>query len=176
MSYVAKVTEEQGGPEIQSLYRQIRDHYGFLPNYFQALGYFPEIIERHNALAQSLMQEGSLSAALKEQILLLVSGVNSSSYCIAIHMQVLQNLGVEASLGRKLATDYTRAPVAEKEMALFRYADKLTRDGAHVSPADVDGLRRLGWSDEAIVEAVLVVAWANFINRVSLGLGLVAEH
>ncbi len=176
MSYVTKVTEEQAGPETQTLFREIREHYGFLPNYFQALGKFPEVIEKHNQFGQSILKDGALPAAIKEEIMLLVSGVNSSSYCIAIHMQILQSLGVEPALGRKLATDYKRAPVGEKEMALFRYAEKLTRDAVHVSDEDVEGLRKLGWSDEAIVEAALVVAWANFINRVSLGLGLVGEH
>jgi len=42
MSFVSKISEEQAGPELKPLYEQIREHYGFLPNYFQALGPAPK--------------------------------------------------------------------------------------------------------------------------------------
>ena len=176
MSYVAKISEEQAGPELKPLFDQIRAHYGFVPNYFQALGHFPEVIQTERAYAEVVMREGTLPAALKEKIMLVVSGINSSSYCIAAHMEVLNRLGVPKTVGRYLATDYTRAPVDDKEKALFRYADKLTRRPAEIDRADAQAVFQAGWDDRALIETVLVVALSNYINRISLGLGLVGEH
>jgi alkylhydroperoxidase family enzyme len=65
--------------------------------------------------------------------------------------------------------------VEEKARALFRFADKLTRKPLDIEETDVAELRRAGWDDAAIREAVLTVAYFNFINRVSFGLGLVAD-
>lgn len=175
MSYIAQVPEAQADPRLKQLYGKIQEHFGFLPNYFQALGHNPRFIEGQLALSEALLGEGALSAALKEELVLVVSGINSSSYCIAAHMELLRRLGVEKSLGRKLATDYLNAPVPEKEKALFHFAAKLTRQPADIEPADVEALRQAGWSEEAVLEAVLAVAWGNFINRVSFGLGLVAD-
>lgn len=176
MSFVKKVSEEQAGPELRPLFQQIRELYGFLPNYFQALGPLPHVIERERALAAVLLSDGVLPASLKEQIVLVVSGINSSSYCVAAHLELLRRLGIEKSLGRKLATDYANAPVGNKEMALFRFADKLTRNPSEVEDADAHAVFHAGWSEAALVETVLTVAWSNFVNRVAFGLGLFADY
>lgn len=175
MSFVSKVSEAEASPELKPLYQQIQEHYGFLPNYFQALGRAPQIIEKQMALAAVLLRDGALPAALKEKIMVVVSGINSSSYCVAAHMELLRRLGVEKALGRKLATDYASAPVEAKEMALFRFADKLTRNPSEIEHADVDAVFQSGWDEAALVETVLIVAWANFVNRVAFGLGLFAD-
>ncbi len=176
MSFVAKITEEQAGPDLKPLFDEIREHYGFVPNYYQALGRFPETIQKERSYAEVVMRDGALTSVLKEQILLVVSGINSSSYCIAAHMEVLNRLGVPRTVGRYLATDYTRAPVGEKELAVFRYADKLTRQPDRIERADAEAVLKAGWDESALVETVLVVAFCNYINRVSFGLGLVGEH
>jgi uncharacterized peroxidase-related enzyme len=175
MAFVHQVPEAQAEPRVQELYQQIRAQYGFIPNYFQAQGRLPEAIEGQLALGNAVLKDGALSQALKEQIGLVVSGLNSSSYCIAIHMQVLHSLGVEESLGQKLAVDYTSLSLPERELALFRFAEKLTREPAEIERRDVEELLKVGWSEGALVEAVLAVAWFNLVNRVSLGLGLVAD-
>jgi len=175
MSFVSKISEEQAGPELKPLYEQIREHYGFLPNYFQALRPAPQAIERHRDFANVVLRAGALPATLKEQIMVVVSGINSSSYCVAAHMELLRRLGVEKQLGRKLATDYGTAPVGNREMALFRFADKLTRNPSDIERADAEAVFQAGWDEAALVEIVLTVAWANFVNRVAFGLGLFAD-
>ncbi len=175
MSFVSEISEAQAGPELKPIYEKIQKNFGFLPHYFQALGRLPHVIDAHLGIGSTILEDNALGAALKEQVGLVVSGINSSSYCIAIHMELLNRLGVEKALGRKLAVHYPSAPVEEKVQALFRFGDKLTRRPADIEPTDIERLRLAGWSDAEIVEAVLTVAYFNFINRVSFGLGLVAE-
>lgn len=175
MSFVGSVPDEQASPPLKNLYAAIRQKMGFLPNYFQALGRRPGLVEGHLALTAAVEQSPALPLALKEKMGLVVSGINSSSYCIAVHMELLRRMGVEKPLGKKLVTDYPNAPVEAKEMALFRFADQLTVRPADVKQEDVDALRAAGWDDDAIVEAVVAVSYYNFINRVSMGLGVVAE-
>ena len=175
MSFVKKVSEEEAGPELKPLFHEIRELYGFLPNYFQALGTQPHVIARERALAAVILGDGVLPATLKEQIVLVVSGINSSSYCVAAHLELLRRLGIEKSLGRKLATDYANAPVGSKDMALFRFADKLTRNPSDVRDTDAHAVFEAGWSEAALVETALTVAWSNFVNRVAFGLGLFAD-
>jgi alkylhydroperoxidase family enzyme len=59
--------------------------------------------------------------------------------------------------------------------ALFRFADKLTRHPDDIEESDTDGLKKAGWDDAAVRETVLTVAYFNYVNRVSLGLGLVTD-
>jgi len=175
VSFVEPVTEFQANPALRQLYAKIREGFGFLPNYFLAMGRSPASIEGHLAMADSIMADGALSQKLKEQVGMVVSGLNTSSYCIAAHMELLRRMGVEKALSRKLATDYPNAPFGEKEQALFRFADKLTRKPADVDRDDIETLKRAGWDEAAIFEAVLAISWLNFINRTSIGLGVVAD-
>jgi uncharacterized peroxidase-related enzyme len=67
--------------------------------------------------------------------------------------------------------DYWAAGLAAREVALLDYAVKLTRDPRGVTRADLDALRRLGYTDEQVVDAVQCVGYFNFINRVLDSLG-----
>lgn len=175
MSYLGEVSEAQAGPTLREMYREMQEKFGFLPNYYKVLGRDLSVAESHQALAKAMMRDGALPLALKEQIGLVVSGLNTASYCVAAHMEVLNKMGIERSLGRKLATNYEGAPVEEKTKALFRFADKLTRKPAEIQESDITTLREIGWNDEAIYEAVVAIAWFNFINRTSFGWGVVAD-
>ncbi len=44
-----------------------------------------------------------------------------------------------------------------------------------MSPADLDKLRAAGLSDRAILDAVQVISYFNYINRVADGLGVDPE-
>lgn len=47
------------------------------------------------------------------------------------------------------------------------YAEKLTRAPGHMREEDLEPLRRAGLGDAAIHEAIQVVAYFNYINRVA---------
>jgi uncharacterized peroxidase-related enzyme len=175
MPYVNEIEETQANPHLRGIYGNIEQSMGFLPHYFKALGAMPQAIEGQLQLGSAVMSDGALSKAEKEQIGVMVSGINSSSYCIVIHMELLERLGVEKSLARKLVNDYERAAVPEKLKALFRFADKLTRKPMEVEDEDIDALKKAEWDEAAIRETVLTVAYFNYVNRVSLGLGLATD-
>ena len=61
--------------------------------------------------------------------------------------------------------DYCTAPISDQEKALFAFIEKVNRESAAITAADVDGARRAGWSDEAIYDAVNVCGLFNFYNR-----------
>ena len=175
MPYVEPVPVETAGPDLAALYEKVRCTFGFVPNYFQAQGRIPELVDAQLRMREVIMRDGALSAAIKGQIALVVSGLNTSSYCVAIHMELLRPLGIEKPLGRILATDYVRAPVGEKVQALFRFADKLTRREADINKADIDAVFAAGWDQAALFETVLVISLMNFANRFALGCGLIAD-
>lgn len=175
MAFVSQVSEKDAGPELLSIYQRTRENFGFLPNYVQALGSNPQLIQQHLAFGDQIMSDRALSRIVKEQIGVVVSGLNTSSYCVAAHLELLRQMGIEKPLGRKLATDYPNAAVGEAVQALFRFADKLTRRSADIQKADTEALRAAGWDDAAIIETVLAVAYFNFVNRVASGLGLMAD-
>ena len=59
--------------------------------------------------------------------------------------------------------------------ALCDYAAKLTRAPASVGLADADELRRHGWDDVSIHDAIQVISYFNYINRVAEAVGVEDE-
>lgn len=82
----------------------------------------------------------------------------------------------EGELVEALARDWRSADVSEELAALLGYAEKLTRAPEAMEEADVERLREVGWSDEAILHACEVVAYFNFVNRTADGLGVTLEE
>jgi uncharacterized peroxidase-related enzyme len=75
----------------------------------------------------------------------------------------------------RCAHDYRTAGLPAPVLALCDYAVKLTHTPTAVGGADVEELRRHGWDDQAIHDAIQVIAYFNYINRVAEGVGVGPE-
>ena len=71
------------------------------------------------------------------------------------------------SLVDAVLTGWSSADLSAADKALCVYAEKLTRDPAAMSQEDVEVLRTAGFDDEAIHDAVQVISYFNYINRVA---------
>lgn len=58
---------------------------------------------------------------------------------------------------------------------MLEFAAKLTKSPGAMSASDVEGLRSLGFSDEAIHDVVQVTALFAYYNRIADGLGIDPE-
>ena len=60
-----------------------------------------------------------------------------------------------------------RAPVTRAERCLLEFVGTLTRHAHRITDAQVDGLRKVGWNDSQIAEAVYVGALFNLFVRLA---------
>lgn len=67
--------------------------------------------------------------------------------------------------------DWRKAGLPRGDQLLCEYAEKMTRAPAECGAADVAALRAAGFGDRAIHDAVQVIAYFNYINRVADALG-----
>lgn len=68
--------------------------------------------------------------------------------------------------------DYRLAPgLGPRTRALCDYARRLTLAPASVGAADAGALRAVGLDDTAIHDAIQVIAYFNYINRIAEGVG-----
>ncbi|MBK7895603.1 MAG: hypothetical protein IPJ90_12150 [Anaerolineaceae bacterium] len=74
-----------------------------------------------------------------------------------------------------LVRDWRTAPLAAADRALCALAAKLTHHQAQMTPGDLDALRGHGFDDRAIHDAVQVIGYFNYINRIAHGLGVEPE-
>ena len=78
-------------------------------------------------------------------------------------------------LADQIKNDYRTAELNDRQRALCEFAEKLTLRPAEMKPEDLDHLRRTGFSDTDILDAVQVISYFNYINRIADGLGVDPE-
>lgn len=71
--------------------------------------------------------------------------------------------------------NWQRCNLSPAMKTLGEFAEKLTVNPASCSNREISRLRRLGLSDRAIHDAVQVISYFNYINRIADGLGVDAE-
>jgi hypothetical protein len=54
--------------------------------------------------------------------------------------------------------------VSEKDRAIYRFVKKMVADSLSIGDADHDAVRAAGWTDEALYDAITVVALFQFYN------------
>jgi uncharacterized peroxidase-related enzyme len=74
-----------------------------------------------------------------------------------------------------IQNDYHSASLTSRETALLDYAVKLTKSPSGMGRNDLEYLRKNGFTDEQLVDAVHCIGYFNFINRVLDGLGVDPE-
>lgn len=72
----------------------------------------------------------------------------------------------------KIQSDFRQAPLDPATYALLDFADRATRDATEMTETDVDHLRRVGLSDEAILDAVSIMGFFQMANFHADALGL----
>ena len=70
----------------------------------------------------------------------------------------------DRDLVQAVLNDLTTAPISEKDRALYAFVKKVNADSVATTPEDIDQLRKVGWTDEAIYDAITVCALFNFYN------------
>jgi RNA polymerase sigma-70 factor (ECF subfamily) len=124
-------------------------------------------------LEQILLSEDLLSGVQKEKILLVVSALNLNTYGVAVQRQILDGLGVALEHSDEIVNDLRSATTAPAEKVLLDEVRKLNC----TSPGNEDrfqtgALERHGFTQPQIIEAIVVAAFANFLNTLQFGLGV----
>lgn len=81
----------------------------------------------------------------------------------------------DAKLAEDVKHNYRRARLPARSNALAKFAELVTRTPAAVRRKHLDALRKYGLSDRDILDAVEIIAYFNYINRVADALGIEPE-
>lgn len=71
--------------------------------------------------------------------------------------------------------DYRAADLEPRTRALCDFAIQLTRQPARIAQVDIDLLRTHGIDDAAIHDAIQVIGYFNYINRIADAVGIEDE-
>lgn len=79
---------------------------------------------------------------------------------------------MDEGLVEAIRKDFRTAPISGSDRLMLEYVEKLTRDATTVRKEDHEALRAAGFDDQGILQATLIAAWFNYINRVADALGV----
>lgn len=127
------------------------------------------LVAYHSAV---MRQPSALSPRLREQLAAYVSGLNACRYCAGVHGATARAFGMKREQFERMLDDLDAAGIDPKEIPLYRYAKKLTLEPAKLTRADADAVFAAGWDEQALHDAINVIALFNFMNRLVEGHGI----
>jgi len=112
----------------------------------------------------------------REMIATVVSVENGCDYCTRHHSEALNHYWKDnMKIDRLINQNYDKI-LDSKRIVLCEIAKHLTKyPEEHQNEDFTQKMKVLGYSDSAILDLVLVVAYFNFVNRIALSLGLEIE-
>jgi uncharacterized peroxidase-related enzyme len=172
--------EEATGP-LKRMYEQVKTPHGTVDNVMRAHSLRPHTMEGHVVLYRSVLHnpDNTLPLWFLEVVACCVSIANRCDYSLTHHFANAQRLLEDRARADgilvALSADRPEDAFAGKELALLRYARKLTIAPGDMERADVERLREAGCDDGEILEVNQVCAYFNYSNRLLNGLGVTTQ-
>lgn len=148
------------------LYAAVKTALGMVPNLMQVTGNSPAALAGYLGFNTAL-SKGSLPAAVRERIALVVAQDNTCDYCLAAHTLLGSMAGVDANEAQRARLGTASEPYAAAAVALAR---AVNRTHGRIDDATLTAARQAGLTDAAIIETVANVALnilTNAINNVA---------
>lgn len=177
MPRIQTIDYESSSGRLREIYNDLIKKRGKLAAVHTIQSLRPESIVHHMDLYMDIMfGRSELKRAEREMIAVVVSVANGCSYCTKHHAQALNHYWKDDGRISLLTEQRWADFLPEKQQALCRYARHLTLEpSGHEDQDHTDALKKAGLSDAAILDATLVTAYFNFVNRIVLSLGVEVE-
>lgn len=178
MARIKVISNEEATGRLKEIYNDLILKRGKLAEVHSIQSLRPESIVKHMDLYLEIMYSKSeLSRAEREMMAVVVSKANGCNYCQKHHAEALNNYWKNPEKTEAFRLSHRNVVLHEKELLLCSFAEILTQNPAYAEKNDItEPLRKIGFSDNAILDAALVVAYFNFVNRIVLGLGVALEN
>ena len=172
--------QEETSKSIDPIERKPTPH-GTVDNVLRVHSLRPNTMRGHMALYRSVLHDESntIPTWFQETIGSYVSMINDCPYSLANHWANAAHLiddperaaAVETALRARRPQDAFDGA----ELALLRYAEKLTVSPDKMEETDIAQLRESGVNDGEILESNQIICYFNYVNRSINGLGVTTE-
>lgn len=177
MSKIKVIQPEEATGRLKEIYDELILKRGKIAEVHKIQSLRPESIVKHIDLYMEIMfTKSELRRADREMIAVVVSACNGCEYCQLHHAEALNHYWKNQDRTTNLKKDFYKADLTPEQISLCEYAQELTLRPGEDSENEINKLKQSGFSDNAILDATLVVSYFNFVNRVVLALGVEIEN
>lgn len=185
-AWIEMVADENASTELKEALDEARTPHGTVDNVMRVHSLRPSTMRGHVRLYRAVLHDpaNTIPMWLQETIASYVSTLNDCAYSFSNHWAnarhlILTERGAEPALAdgieAALVGDAPERVFDGAELAMLRYAKKLTRTPESMVIGDLDAMRRYGVDDGQILEVNQIVGYFSYANRLLNGLGVTLE-
>ena len=181
-AWIEMIADEEADQDLLDVLQLARTPHGTVDNVMRVHSLRPNTMRGHVVLYRAALHDdaNTLPMWLQETISSYVSILNHCPYSLANHWANARHLigddekadAVEKALWARKPQDVFDG----RELALLKYAEKLTLKPGEMVAADVSEMRAQGCDDGQILEANQIICYFNYVNRSLNGLGVTTEN
>ncbi|BDS15285.1 peroxidase-related enzyme [Aureispira anguillae] len=177
MAHIKVIEHGEAEGELKEIYDELIKTRGKLAEVHKIQSLNPATIMAHMDLYMKIMfGKSPLRRYQREMMAVVVSVCNNCLYCTEHHAEAVRHFWKDAAKVDQLIADYTQVDLSEIDQLYCQLAKQLTQHPSQTSQEKyLKPLKDLGVDDRAILDATLVIAYFNFVNRIVLGLGVHLE-
>ena len=180
-AWIEMIPVEAATGELKRLYDLVRTPHGTVDNVMRVHSLRPATMEGHVTLYRSVLHNPGTTLAFwfLEVVASYTSILNKCDYSFFHHFTNARRLMKDEARAEEVLAALRGGRPEDvfdgKELALLRYAVKLTLNVGAMARSDFDALKEAGCDDGEILEVNQVCAYFNYSNRLLNGLGVTTQ-
>jgi len=180
-AWIKMISDEDADDDLAAALELARTPHGTVDNVMRVHSLRPNSMRGHVLLYRAALHDdaNTLPTWFQETVSCYVSILNECSYSLANHWANARHLiGDDRRAERIEQALQARRPEDAfdgAELAMMRYAEKLTLSPGDIREADVAAMRAVGCDDGQILELNQIVGYFNYVNRCLNGLGVTTD-
>ena len=160
---------EQAKDDVKAVYSEIKAAFGIVPEPIKGLSLNPAMLRNTWEMYKIMGNNKNFSPKTTTMMRYLVAEANHCEYCVGFNKGMMLNIfKMSEDEINALQKDPSTAILDEKQKTMLLFMLKSTAHPADVTQADMDTLKKLGWSEKDIMEGVKqateMVATSLFID------------
>ncbi len=155
MSLLQTVSPENAEGKVKEAYDFFNGMAGMVPLPIQMVSTSPDLLSNFIDTVKYYVNESNLSTSLLAHIRLLVSKEEDFTFCINLNQEILKGLcGYSQDKVDLFMKDINQALLEKREIDLLKFVIKAVADPALTEKSDIYELKKAGWTEKDIYEAV----------------------
>ncbi len=174
MPFIEVIDHDASDGALREIYDDLIRKRGKLAAVHMIQSLNSESIVKHMDLYMLIMfGKSPLKRYQREMLGVIVSRSNQCQYCVEHHSVALNHFWKDSGKVKQLIRDFSKAGLDDVDLLLCLLAEQMTLNPQFKSKPELyRRLRDLKVDDRSILDANLVIAYFNFVNRTVLGLGV----
>lgn len=163
--FLRAIDEAEATGRVAEIYAAQKAQMGFVMATAKSFTPRPDLLPIYTDFIDKV--RGGFSLPLRDWrlITLIAAKFIPSTYCSYVYgKQLIDDLGSKEKV-IEVQRDFRKAGLSNRDVEMLAYAQMITQDASQITQADIDRLRKVGFSDQQICDIALCAAFRCFVSR-----------